>query len=741
MLPFALTIFTGAFLLFQVQPLIGKFILPWFGGSPGVWTTCMLFFQVLLLGGYAYAHWVSRLPTRKQCVIHGVLLLCALATLPITPGDSWKPAALDNPTGHILLLLLATIGLPYLAVSSTGPLMQSWFTRVRPGESPYRLYALSNVGSLLALVSYPFYFEPEFTRRTQAGMWGWGLVAYVGLTAWCISKLWKFAPPASAPAAAVPAEEPAKAGNPTPGRMSLWLLLPACASLLLVATTNKMCLDVGVIPFLWVLPLALYLLTFILAFDHPRWYSRTVFGFAFPLCAGAAAWVLHGGVDVPIVTQVVANAASLFVCGMLCHGELFRLKPHPRHLTRYFLMIATGGALGGFLVAVVAPRAFNDYHELPIGQWLCGALVAWLGWRARDHKLAAALAIGAVISAWASPWTTHTSRVEWMDIFRNHRAWWIAGTVVVFAAFVNFRRVVAQEWTWRSGVAVGAFVVALGFGFVSAQRASGGNVVFAGRNFYGVLKVLEFGEKKSSSHYYSMLHGRITHGLQMTDPAYEAMPVSYFGPGSGVSIAVNALPTDSPRHIGVLGLGAGTLTSFGRAGDKVRVYEINPQVRDIARSHFTYLKLCKADLQLVMGDARLSMEHEPPQEFDILVMDAFSSDAVPVHLVTREAIEIYLRHLKPTGVLAIHVSNRFLDLQPVVEELARDAKLKVLGISDDFIEEEWFYYESSFILLGRPGSVIESPSITNRANMTPRKPGKIRLWTDDYASMLPILQK
>jgi len=743
MLPFALTIFTGAFLLFQVQPLIGKYILPWFGGGPGVWTTCMLFFQVLLLGGYAYAHALTRLPSRRQWVIHGALLGLALASLPITPGDSWKPGALENPTGHILLLLVASIGVPYLALSSTGPLLQEWFRRHKPGESPWRLYALSNVGSLLALVSYPFYFEPEFSRRGQASMWGWGLVAYVALTAWCVAKLWKAPPAEAAPQPASPAEVSVAgetAERPSSRQQVLWVLLPACASLLLVASTNKMCQDIGVIPFLWVLPLALYLVTFILAFDHPRWYSRGVFGFAFALCAGAVAWVLHGDVDVSIVRQVVVYSATLFVCAMVCHGELYRLRPHPRFLTRFYLMISAGGAAGGFLVAVVAPQVFDSYAELPVGLWLCAALLLVLCWQSRSFALAAGLAAGAVAGAWLGPWAYHETRTEWLVALKVHRPYWIALTVLVVACFVDFRRGVAREWNRRAAMCVAVLVLGLAPGLWFSQRSSGGNVAYAGRNFYGVLKVLEFGEKNTSHHYYSLLHGRITHGTQLTDPACAAMPTTYFGPGSGVSKAINALPADAPRHIGVLGLGAGTLTAFGRAGDKVRVYEINPQVRQVATKQFSYVALCKAKVDIVMGDARLSMEHEPPQQFDILIMDAFSSDAVPVHLITREAVDIYLRHLKPAGLIVIHISNRHLDLQPVVEELARASGLKWLGVSDDFVEDEWFYYESSFMILGRPGSLIESPALMNAANITPRKPGKVRLWTDDYASMFRILQ-
>jgi len=363
---YALTIFLGAFLLFQVQPLIGKYILPWFGGGPGVWTTCMLFFQMLLLAGYAYAHFSSRwLKPRAQAVVHLVLLGAALAVLPITPSDSWKPLGNENPTLHILALLGASLGLPYFVLSATGPLLQKWFSRTNPGVSPYRLYALSNAGSLLALLTYPFYVESHFARKAQALFWGWGLAAYAVCCGFCAVRLLRRR---TNPENAVPSElsgdSPESASRldqqPTILTKALWLLLPACASVLLLATTNKMCQDVAVIPFLWILPLALYLLSFIICFDSPRWYVRPVFTLALIAALAGICWVLFKGTDASIYKQVGIYSAGLFVCCMVCHGELYRLRPDPRYLTGFYLMIAAGGALGGFFVAVVAPLVFTN---------------------------------------------------------------------------------------------------------------------------------------------------------------------------------------------------------------------------------------------------------------------------------------------------------------------------------------------------------------------------------------------
>ena len=373
---FALAIFTGAFLLFQVQPLIGKYILPWFGGSPGVWTTCMLFFQVVLLGGYAYAHALSRrCAPRTQVVIHLAFLALALATLPIIPADSWKPAADANPTWRILALLTGTIGLPYLVLAATGPLMQDWFRRSSPGASPYRLYALSNVGSLLALVSYPFVFETILSRQDQARFWSWGLVAYAAACAWCGWRVWRLAPTGQS---AADAGESETAPAPGGGDRVLWVALPACASVLLLAVTNKMCQDVAVIPFLWVLPLAIYLLTFIIAFDSPRWYSPFYYIIALTAALGAGCVALHEGADMEILRQVAVYSVLLFTGCMVCHGELYRLRPHPRHLTSFYLMISAGGAAGGLFVALVAPALFDNFHETHLS-FLFTAVRNWTG--------------------------------------------------------------------------------------------------------------------------------------------------------------------------------------------------------------------------------------------------------------------------------------------------------------------------------------------------------------------------
>ncbi len=737
MLAFALTIFAGAFLLFQVQPLIGKYILPWFGGSPGVWTTCMLFFQVLLLGGYAYAHVVSRkLKPRTQAIVHLALLVVALVALPITPSDAWKPKASGDPTWHILLLLTVSIGLPYLVLSSTGPLMQEWFRRTAPGASPYRLYALSNVGSLLALVSYPFYFEINFTRQAQAQFWSWGLVVYALCCAACAFKLWRTAPAAagehtaaSEPAAPVPA--------PTPGQRAMWVALPACASILLLAVTNKMCQDVAPTPFLWVLPLALYLLSFIISFDSPRWYSRFYYTLALAGAAGAVCYALFQGADLGIVQQIAIYSAMLFVGCMICHGEVYHLKPHPQHLTAFYLMISVGGALGGLFVALVAPAIFNNYYETHLSVALTVLLLLVLSWRGR-----AAL----TPLRWELLFWLLTLAGTWFAAWRwSNLAWAIFGAVAAVLLFLRWR---GRAFNWHlmacGWIAGGltALVLALG---MQIRDASRGALVTA-RNFYGVLSVFQYEQERPESHYYLLLHGRITHGLQFASPARAREITSYFGPRSGLGLAMKHYPDQKGMRVGVLGLGVGTLAAYGKPGDYYRIYEINPQVRDIAYKPFTYLETSPAKVELVMGDARLSMENEPPQNFDILIMDAFSSDAVPIHLLTKEAFAIYQRHLKPGGAIIVNISNRYLELRPVVENAAQAFGYRSHHINsedgggDEEMEGAWWLYGATFMVLSKNQAFMDTPELVSAASPPATGTKKIPLWTDDYASMFSILQ-
>ena len=753
MLPFALTIFTGAFLLFQVQPLIGKFILPWFGGGPGVWTTCLLFFQTVLLAGYAYAHFsTSRLTPRRQVILHVVLLVAALALLPVTPSEAWKDRLGGDPNLRILLLLAATIGLPYFVLSSTGPLMQRWFSETNPGVSPYRLYALSNVGSLLALLSYPAFFEVKFSRLAQAGMWSAGLAFFAVLCGVCAWILWRGAPAAGGTRdAAGSAADPATAEEAPPSATDrfLWIVLPMVASVLLLATTNKLCQEVAVIPFLWVLPLALYLLTFIVCFDHARWYHRGVFTALLVVGMAVAAQILPSGTDVPMRLQIVAYNVVLFLACMVCHGELYRLKPAPARLTSYFMLISLGGALGGFLVAIVAPAVFSDYRELQLGLWLLSYLLGVLCFRHRSREIGLSAAIGAVGVVAVLPWLSSAFDgglglgTEYLEFGRDRWPYLAAGVAAFLAGAFDFRRLrLSAEWQPRLAGFVMALSVGLGAVFViNWEDRRSDQVLSASRNFYGTLKVINYNADDEEENYHLLLHGATTHGIQFVRPDKAVIPTTYYADASGVGLAINQLP-QSPRRIGLVGLGTGTLAAYARKGDYLRIYEINPDVDELARKHFRYLDYTQGKVDVVMGDARVMMEREVArgegQRFDLLALDAFSSDAIPVHLLTREAFQTYLRHLRPDGVIAVHISNRYLDLRPVVERLAAEFGLSSVCISEDS-EANWWVYATTWVLLSRDKAFLDSNEIRAAAD-TPSAKADGPLWTDDFASLYAILK-
>lgn len=758
MLGYALTIFSGALLLFEVQPIIGKYILPWFGGAPAVWTTCLLFFQVLLLGGYAYAHLITTaLKPRHQVVTHVALILGALALLPITPSEAWKPIDSSMPTFRIMALLTASIGVPYLLLSSTGPLLQAWFRHTHPGRSPYRFYALSNIGSLLALLAYPFVIEVYLPRGMQTLLWSWGMGIFAAFSVWCAIGVWRSCQ-RPAPGGAETGDGPSS--RPGPTRTFLWLALPACASAVLMGTTNKVCQDMAVTPFLWVVPLSIYLLTFVLCFDNPRWYSRAWFGAALMPAIAAVAWAMFEGVEVPIAKQVAIHCGALFITCMVCHGELYRSRPHPRYLTGYYLAIAMGGALGGIMVAGVAPYVFVNYQELnwALALSLALLLAVCLRDRAQEDRewftfailcLALAMVVADRGTAWAIGWwqTHHKGfpSLAWLAPTWKHFAHlhWATGaglaTLAIFGHFKGFFNNTRLCHGLTCASLAGALFAA-GVTFTK-PASSGGTVVEAARNFYGVFTVREYGAENPETRYLLLEHGRITHGLQFTDPSRANQPTTYYMERSGINLALRTLPRQDNRHVGIVGLGTGTLASLGRKGDRFRFYEINPEVCRIATTMFTCLSQGEAKSDIVVGDARLSLEREPPQEFDALVLDAFSSDAIPIHLLTREAFEIYLRHMRPAGIIAVHISNRFLNLRPVLANIASHFKLHGATIETSEDEDlEWWDYESTWVLLTRDENFVKLPPIRAAADEPDKPDPRIGLWTDDWASLLPVIE-
>lgn len=669
---YAATIFASAFLLFLVQPVMAKQILPWFGGSATVWTTCLVFFQSALLAGYAYADWLVRRPSpRNGLKLHVVLLVASLALLPIVPAAHWKPSGDENPIWLILGMLVATIGLPYFLLSSTSPLVQAWFARHFPGRSPYRLFALSNLASMLALLGYPFLLEPWIATRTQSLGWSIGYAAFAVLcaaTGWASLRL---APQAGAPAPNAPAG--LDDAPPTTARQALWIALSATGSILLLAISNHITQNVAAVPLLWIVPLSLYLLTFILCFDGTGWYRRDLIVSMVAAVLGVMAWTQAD----PDLTHVLAIqlgvfCAGLFLACMFCHGELVRLKPAPRWLTRFYLTISLGGALGAVLVGIVAPLVLPAYFELGAALVLCAALLLWQV--RRDHKVFGALAV-------------------------------VSLAVTIGCAVWYVREFYDQT-------------------------------IVATRNFYGVLRVWETGSDADRRR--TLIHGTIMHGTQYFDPLLRRQPTTYYTATSGVGRAIESLhPRLEPVRVGVIGLGTGTLAAWGAKGDVYRFYEINPSVIEIAGRDFTYLADSEATVETALGDARLVLEREAPQQFDVLAIDAFSSDAIPVHLITSEALAIYERHVKPSGIIAFHVTNRFLDLAPVVEALAHAHGLAAVLVSDD--GKDTGSSVSDWVLLSKDPAALEKPAIADAASeIAPRRDW--RLWTDDFNNLVQVLR-
>ena len=713
MIRYAITIFLSAFLLFQIQPMIARFILPWFGGAAAVWTACMMFFQFTLLLGYAYAHLLRwQLSPRNAWLLHTVVLIGAALFANITPAESLQPAGDENLTWAIVRLLIFTIGLPFFVLSTTGPLIQAWQSCSHADRSPYRLYALSNLGSMLALLSYPFLIERFFPLPLQTRIWS------IMFLVFCIFCWWSGLQTARRPNWGAAPVEDRESSSDTATQLPryqplVWIILAMAASVMLLATTNLMCQEIASIPFLWILPLSLYLLSFIICFDRPHWYQRRIFTPLLALSSVAAVAIVFFSVYAGLPIQIAGLSTVCFAASMTCHGELERLKPQPKQLTWFFLLVSVGGALGGLFVGLGAPHLFVGFYEFQIALLICLFVpLAILFFEPRD--------------------SLNRARVVWGR--------WLMIVIVLVAE-----------------------TVVLGSLLIYVTPSFQPHVIYRARNEYGLVSVTDRGERLV------FVNGRIEHGAQFKDPQRSMEHNSYYVPGTGVELGIEgfrdflrAEKQDRGLLVGVIGLGAGGMMTWSKPGDQFVFFEINPEVERIAKHYFTYLRDSAGASEIVLGDGRLQLERRAKwlttgsdpkaanpragsdrptysetrrEPFDLLFVDAFSSDSIPLHLLTAECFDVYRANLKSTGVLIVHISNRFLDLQPVVHQAAIELGMIPLLIHT---KPQGDMRPSLWVVITNNEAILKSDWVNKLQSPWPEKMPQVR-WTDDRASLAEVL--
>jgi spermidine synthase len=728
LIAYPFTIFSSAFLLFLVQPIIGKQLLPWFGGSPGVWIICLVFFQIALLAGYAYSDHLSKRSPKAQATIHTTLLVAAILTLPITAPLALKPTGLEEPSLRVLLLLINTVGLPYFCISSTGPLLQNWYFKTLTHSDSvakqrvYRLFALSNLASLIGLVCYPFVLEPYFKVHHQAYAWSLGFVVFA-LS--CILCAWKMA-------AKVSTRTLSNNQDDLNRRFDLiditrWISYSALGTVCLLAVTTHLTQNIASVPFLWILPLALYLLSFILCFESDKWYRRSIFHAAVilfsPLMIAA---MFKDGAAMPITQSVPLYALGLFVVCMFANGELVRLKPKAQYLTVFYLYLSVGGALGGIFVGLIAPLIFSNYWELPLALTAACFLLCLV--YAKDYTRITLLTVFIFI---ATSWYLIQESILANTV---EKAFWVSfvGLSLIFASAIPKRSL-------RAGVTAGAVLSLIACSFLTFQYTAAMRTlaIYLERNFFGVITVFD----NKDDTYRQLKHGAIIHGVQFLDEARVRQPTSYFTETSGGALAIASQREykKKPLHIGIIGMGVGTLATYGLTGDRITFYEIDPQVVEVANRYFSFIPNSRATTSTVVGDARLQLEKQTNQQFDVVIIDAFSSDAIPVHLITREAFAVYRRHLTKDGLIVFHVSNRYLDLKPVIAQLSNDVGWFAAAVRDYPPNPSPAKALTDYVIVAKSESLLKVPPLISQVKSI-KIPDKLSLWTDDYNNLFHILR-
>jgi len=716
-----MTLFASAFLLFVCQPMVGKMVLPFLGGAAAVWTTCVLFFQVMLLAGYVYAHALGRVDdVRKQILTHGVVLLLPIAFLPIQFAGASTESFFQHPSLQLLALLAASVGVPFFVISTTAPLLQNWFSRTEDSSArdPYFLYSASNTGSLLALIAYPFLVEPRVGVAAQNRLWLVGYIVFLGLLAVASALLW---PRGKTVAAVCDRRQSQPAATVCRTRL-YWVAAAFVPSGLMLAVTNHIAANLASAPFLWIVPLAIYLVTFILAFARRLRVTSARVSRLIPVVLLATFPVVAAGVVAPpgLNWIIIGGHLVLLYCGaLLCHTALAESRPGPQHLTEFYFWIALGGVLGGVFTATIAPAAFKTVLEYPL-------IVATLGFfrtgkNEKPNWLVPALFGAAILVIWI------VFRATGLDSSTEAAA--LAHTSFLFVCYK------LKDHVQRFATAFAILIIA--YSFILPDYIEGANRAYVGRNFFGVKKVLD----EPDTHLRKFLHGDTLHGIESTDTARAGKPLSYYYPDGSVANVVEMLRERGPQQrFGVVGLGSGTMAAYADAGHHVTFYEIDPSIEPIARQYFTFLTRCGSDCDVVIGDGRLQLVRADNESFDLLMLDAFSSDSVPTHLVSREALELYLSKLARDGILLFHVSNRFLDVERLVSSLVIDRGLVAFSRFDDAGELRKEGKSSANHLVAARRLEDLGPIAANPNWKRVTRPTDFQLWTDDYSNLLSLIR-
>ncbi len=728
---FAATLFISAALMFVLQPMFGKLLLPWLGGSPAVWNTCMVFYQTILFLGYLYAHLLStRLSKQRQVLIHSGLILLTFIALPLSLPAEMSPPTDSNPTFWLLKILFLAIGLPFFIVSTTSPLLQKWFAHIghHTSHDPYYLYAASNTGSLIALLSYPFLLEPNIGLSRQTNYWSSGYILLCLMIFACAALLWR-----NTRAAGTNLQEDSEipATNLSYRQQLHWLVLAFVPSSLLLGLTNFISTDIASVPLLWIIPLTLYLLSFILVFS--KW-AAPIHRFMLTLQPIVLLpFIAYSFINPAIVAfrvNLFLHLLAFFLAIMVCHGELARLRPPTRYLTRYYLIMSFAGMLGGMFNTFIAPFIFNAVYEYPI-------------------MIIAALLLR------PNPKTEH----DWKKQVLLDSAWPIAFLVLGLTVYASTDNL--PEYLDAIGVTL-LLLTGLNYSFhrrsLSLSLFTGiilfftlglhsllSNTLYQERTFFGVLSVREsvlLNEQNQPEIYHELFHGTTKHGAERLAPELRTLPLTYYSrPGPMGQLFKTYDTVNENWSIGVVGLGAGALACYAKPGQHWTFYEIDPLVLTIAENtdYFYYLKLCSHNTVMQIGDARLSLQQEPDKKFDLLILDAFSSDAVPTHLLTREAIKLYFRKLKSDGILAFHITNRHLDLKKVLSNHAKQLDLTALVQEFKSDKQTPLVVDTDWAVMSKDTkklALLKQSRLGNWQKMPLYF--DIRPWTDDFTNIVSI---